>query len=63
MIHLYLRLKNPALFQTGLVNQPDNIGIIRTSGFIIDFIFVQVDEPVNEFVIGIQSGSIENRSF
>jgi hypothetical protein len=55
--------RNPALFQSGLIDQPDKFGIIRNSGFAIDFIFNQDDEPVNEFILGIQSGSIETEIF
>ena len=55
--------RNPALFQKGLIDQPNKAGIIRSSGFAIDFVFKQVTEPANEFILGLQSGSVETEIF
>ena len=57
------KVKNPALFESGIVNQPNKIGIISSTGFAIDFVFVQADMPANEFILGIQSGTIESEVF
>lgn len=57
------KVREPSLFQSKLVEQIDQNGIITTSGFAIDFVFSGMENPNNEFVFGIQTGSVESEIF
>ena len=57
------KVRNPALFQSQLINQIDSLSTITNTGFSIDFIFSLVDKPFNEFIFGIQNGSVETELF